>query len=143
MAKPKLTPERIEHDDCRRIATVLEGVAGKLREGGGVREEDVRAAAETAEWIWQAGPKPRPEQAREFEAAHAHLVRAAAGCGRGAPKESAQVESAAFQAALALRRMGLRARELSARKELPAAIDERLAALGHRYAAYAIHPAAA
>jgi hypothetical protein len=94
----------ITRHDARQVAQVLEGIAGTLREGFPLGQEDLEAAAQDAEWVWRAGPKPDPEQDEAFEAAREEFERASTAFAQG-DREPGALDAAARRMAGHLREL--------------------------------------
>jgi len=134
----KFSQEELVHHECTQMAQILEGIAGTIHEGRPVEAEDLRQAAEYAEWVWQAGPKPNDGRGKEFEASHASFVRFSGDAAIGMAHEASLVERAAQRMALELRKEGTESLFHSNRKELPQAVDDGLARLARVFASRAI-----
>ncbi|MHB8634414.1 MAG: hypothetical protein ACYDBQ_10715 [Thermoplasmatota archaeon] len=134
---------RIEHQDCRQMALVLEGLAGSVHAGHPIASEDLQTAAKAAEWVWEAGPTPGPAHSQDFEKARAHFVRASEGCAAGAPRDAGIVEQSAQRMANEFRWMGQELEVEGPRKELPVAATNVIGALASKYGRYGIRPMAA
>lgn len=133
---------RAEHDDCRKMALALEGVAGALHAGRPVEAADLATATHAAGQVWDSAPESTPARANEFEQARADLTHAADACVHGAARESAIVERCAQRLATHLR---LNAQEQNAkppRKTLTTAVLREINGLATKYGRYGIRAVA-
>ena len=128
--------------DSNQIATVLDGIAGTVREGYPLDPDDMDAIAQNADWVWQAGPRPTRADNLDFESAMRSFSRATTACIAGLPQEPL-VEASAHRMAVHLRALAIDSESLVARKELPFAVGQQIDRLARKYARFAPNPAEA
>ena len=134
---------RREHDDFRRMALALEGVAGAIHVGRPVSDADLATAARCVREVWDCAPPPTPAFAADGEAELARLQANARGCAHGDPRAAGLVSQAALRLASQLR---IRAQDLAAqppKAPLLAATTKAIAALEARHGRYGRRPTAA